>query len=336
MEFKDFFANTNDHNRSLEKIIRRILSNIPLSEIYKSNRKGFIRVNNKKVDLNTKINISDKISIAEFLIEKQNTNNTQNSQLTNTKNTNINFEDIFINQNIRIINKPSGITVHKANKQEADLSSIIQYQYIKSNNDQSLSFRVGALHRLDKYTTGILCFSQSLKGSVNFTNALQQNKIQKIYLTILQGKLQKELFLKDYIKKDKKINNFYTVSVNNEQQIDSSLAITNVYPLATGQIDGIDITFAKVIIKTGKTHQIRSQCAKAGYPLLGDNAYGAMKMQNSNFYLHAWQLISESSLDINFPKIITAALPKEFLNILKKSLRKIDLKSYNINSYETF
>ena len=62
MEFKDFFANTNDHNRSLEKIIRRILSNIPLSEIYKSNRKGFIRVNNKKVDLNTKINISDKIS----------------------------------------------------------------------------------------------------------------------------------------------------------------------------------------------------------------------------------------------------------------------------------
>lgn len=342
MDFIDFYAGKNDENRTLEKVIRKLLSNQSLTQIYKSHRKGFIKLNDKKVPLNLKITENDKISVASFLIQENiDTNNKSENKIDENQDiffNSIELENVFINENIRIINKPYGIPVQPSQKSPFSLSQIIENDYksihLKTN---SISFTPGPLHRLDKNTTGLLVFSQSIDGAQKFSQALKDGIIEKNYLTILQGNLVKNLYLENYIKKNNS-SSFHTVSVYEKPISDGSLAKTNVFPISNGKIKNIDVTFAKVQILTGKTHQIRSQCAFAGFPLLGDTAYNGSKFYDKeikqSFFLHAYELLCNSSLDIGLPKKIFAGIPKDFEKILKKFLRETDIKPYNRSVYE--
>lgn len=343
MDFIDFYAGKNDENRTLEKVIRKLLSHEPLTNIYKSHRNGFIKVNDKKVPLKQKLVENDKISVASFLVQNNIENQTKLDNKIQQKNNtlnNIQLENVFINENLRIINKPYGIPVQPSQKSQISLSEIIENDYksihLKIN---SISFTPGPLHRLDRNTTGLLVFSQSIEGAQKFSQAIKDGIIEKNYLTLLQGKLEKNLTLKNYIKKNNNSSSkFHTVSIYNTKIPDSDLAITNVFPIANGKINNINVTFAKVQILTGKTHQIRSQCANAGFPLFGDIAYNGISFKDKDikqdFFLHAYELISESSLDIGLPKKIYAGIPKDFEKILKKFLREMDIKPYNGNDYE--
>ncbi|NLM00865.1 MAG: RluA family pseudouridine synthase [Treponema sp.] len=338
MEFVDLFAGPNDNDRTLEKIIRKLLTNVSLSQIYKSSRNGLFKINDKIAKLNNKVYINDKISLPSFLMNISENNNLQN----NNKQYNNKLIDIFCNENFRIISKPYGINVHSASKNEISLDKIIKNEY-KSihHNNNSISFAPGPLHRLDKNTTGILVFSQSLDGARSFSNAMKHNALQKHYLTILCGKLEKNLHLRHYLKKSDNNQKFHTVDVFETNIYNSTLAITNVFPIDYGKFNNKFYTFAKVHIETGKTHQIRSQCSYAGFPLFADIAYGGEKniisKDNRKLFLHAFELenINCNELSNNgFPKKIICGIGKEFENILKNFLPKMDIKTYNISSYE--
>jgi 23S rRNA pseudouridine955/2504/2580 synthase len=53
----------------------------------------------------------------------------------------------------------------------------------------SLSFKTGPLHRLDRKTTGLLAFSQNLQGAQWFSQKIKSHEIQKVYLALLEGNL---------------------------------------------------------------------------------------------------------------------------------------------------
>lgn len=338
MDFRTFTAGENDDDRRVDKIVRIICPQMALSEVYKAIRKGLIKVNDKKTSQEYRICKGDKISIAAFLFDNFD-NNDNNVEKTdgNDKDLIIQKNEIevpvlFHNENIIIYNKPRNMLVHKStNSASSPALSLEVYtkkiyeQYKKENPERlSLAFTPGPLHRLDRYTTGIVAFSWSLNGARWFSENIKNHTIQKKYVGIVQGNIKKTQEWKSLIKQENKKSNkaFHTVIASkysdkdNQENPDGKEAYTLVTPLSHGKINGIEVTYAEFFIKTGRHHQIRAQAAQNGYPLYGDTAYGASASPQKTYFLHAHSLVIPSN-PIGLPDIIEAPLPADFKKVLE-------------------
>ncbi len=326
MNFVHFKAGKDDSGRRFDRIIRRFLSEESISSIYKSLRKGLIKLNGKKCDGSAKVFEDDGIQIADFLVSKNEKASGQNLY----KNEKIakplpESMVIFRNEDILILNKPYDIASQGGNG-KTSLSDMVKSDWeFHHQKKDSLSFSPGPLHRLDRKTSGILVFSQSLKGAKYFSEIIKNHTARKIYLGLCQGNLKSKQSWNDEISKteseDSKSqkNTFKTVEIGAGNE-NSKTAVTHAYPLAHGIFHGAkktEVTLVKYEIETGRTHQIRAQSAKHGFPLLGDTAYGGEKIDASkygrDFFLHAAALILPESkikceISENFKKILSDSL----------------------------
>ncbi len=324
MEFIHFSAGKDDNGRRLDKIVRNLLSEENLSGLYKAIRSGLIKVNGKKQKGEYRITSGDDICIADFLTLKSDFH--KKEEKANEASPLPVEWIIFKNQSLVFINKPYDLSVQKSQAGETSLNELVQKDYDFFNSKKtSLSFKTGPLHRLDKKTTGIIAFSQDLKGAQWFSQIVREHKIQKNYLALVEGTLEKPQFWTDKILKEdesQKIKTFHTVKVNSNDE-NSKESITQAIPLAHGTYLKKSVTLVKFNIKTGRTHQIRASSAFHGHPLLGDTAYGAQKInEKQTLFLHAWTLIlPENSLGI--PQKITCPPGENFVSILDTCLIKL-------------
>ncbi len=324
MEFIHFSAGKDDNGRRLDKIVRNLLSEENLSGLYKAIRSGLIKVNGKKQKGEYRITSGDDICIADFLTLKSDSR--KKEEKANEASPLPVEWIIFKNQSLVFINKPYDLSVQKSQSGETSLNELVQKDYDFFNSKKtSLSFKTGPLHRLDKKTTGIIAFSQDLKGAQWFSQIVREHKIQKNYLALVEGTLEKPQLWTDKILKEdesQKIKTFHTVKVNSNDE-NSKESITQAIPLAHGTYLKKSVTLVKFNIKTGRTHQIRASSAFHGHPLLGDTAYGAQKInEKQTLFLHAWTLIlPENSLGI--PQKITCPPGENFVSILDTCLIKL-------------
>ena len=324
MTFLHFTAGIDDSSRRLDKVLRRFLSEESLSSLYKSLRKGLVKVNGKKCDGSYRLCEGDDIQVAQFLAGK-----IIGSQRENDKPAKKTEDSLIIlkTKQLLFLNKPYDISVQPSSSSKGNsLSELVQGEYESSHKNSSLSFRTGPLHRLDRKTTGIIAFSQNLEGAKWFSEAIKNHRIQKIYLAILQGHLKENQLWEDFIEKRSDSRQFahspfHTVQVASEK---GKIAHTEVFPLSYGIFEGTKITLARILIKTGRTHQIRSQAAFHGFPLLGDTAYGGKKLDSKkygqDFFLHASELHFPENNPFELPKVLKAPPPENLLKIISSDM----------------
>lgn len=329
MDFEDFVAQINDDGKRIDKVLRVLIPNTSLSEIYRLLRKNFIKVNDKKIKEDYRICKNDKISIPKFALN-QNQDNYFSSKI-NQHFYKLNFQPVFENEHILILDKPYNLNVHG---DEFSLEAIVQDYYHSTRVDNSISFKPGPLHRLDKKTTGLVAFSMSLQGARWFCKNIENHKIQKIYYTIMEGKIEDSVQWDDFIENNhENKNNYYKVTAFSEKNLNNNNAKNasmQVFPLANGKFDGNDVTFVKIILKTGRKHQIRCQSALHSFPLLGDSIYGSKKNLQKlgfkqDFFLQAAELIIPQN-PINLPSCIKIPLNEKFIFLLKScGIQKTDI-----------
>lgn len=333
MEFVEFIAKKNDSDRRLDKLIKILLPNMPLSVIYKNIRTGFIRINGKKAKNEQHINENDVVGIE---IHLNNTYSLENKSSTKNENQNSNQElitkcTIFQNENILILNKPYDLPVQQSASTENSLDEIVKSIYIKN----SLSFVPGPLHRIDRQTTGAICFSQNLDCARWFQEQMMEHKITKTYLALVEGNISSETSWIDYLKKDDtsnyEKNAFHKSVISNET--DGKKAITNVMPLSHGKYQNKEITLALFQIPTGRNHQIRLQSSIHNHPIVGDVAYNSTIKQidgiKQKFFLHCYSLEFPKN-DFNIPEKVFAELSNDFDLMLKKCLIEKPKQAYTI------
>ena len=119
---------------------------------------------------------------------------------------------------------------------------------------------------------------------------------------------------------------FHTVSVSSGG--DGKAAYTEVTPLSHGIFNKKSVTLARILIKTGRTHQIRAQAAFHGFPLLGDTAYGGQKIDakkfGQEFFLHAAELHFPKDNPLGLAESIMAPIPQSFEKLLAQlTLKKV-------------
>ena len=217
MEFRDFTTGKDDDGRRLDRVLRIFLKEKSLSEIYKLIRKGLIKVNQKKTKPDAHLAEGDIISIAAFLFDSSGNQEPLEAEKISEPKLKLNI--VFENQHLLIIDKPYGYSVHGSQNEKLISLDKEVLAYLQSKNDntksESLSFKPGPLHRLDRNTSGLLAFSKSLLGAQWFSDCIKNHTIHKKYIGLAQGKLASEENWEDKLAdSEEKDNGFYTVSKN--------------------------------------------------------------------------------------------------------------------------
>ncbi|MDR2049353.1 MAG: RluA family pseudouridine synthase [Treponema sp.] len=302
----------NDAGRRLDRILRKALPGIPLSALYRLFRKKAILVDGKPAFGADTVKAGSVIRIpGEFPNPPRGGReipagpDPERPYPETSSKKSSPPEILFEGSGLLVLNKPAGLAVHGPDRD--NLNRWVQ-SYLEGRIPASLSFRPGPLHRLDKPTSGIVVFSTCLEGAKIFCKLLEEGKLVKTYLAVLEGNLEKEEVWNDSLFRDKKLRK----SLAGPEPL-SKKAVTRVRPAALSK----GLTLALVAPETGRTHQIRSQAALHHFPLWGDRKYGGTG--KGGFFLHALSLQFPPEEMPSLPRRITAPLPEAFSAFLREN-----------------
>lgn len=173
---------------------------------------------------------------------------------------------VYEDENIVIFNKPAGVPVHPSIKHQGDtLGNCFSAMY------QGLTFR--PINRLDKDTSGLCAVAKSAH-SANFYGG----KIDKVYFAVTEGKPVPAAEISGI--SWEKTNSGYRIDapigragesiIRREIRADGQRAVTNYTIIKANETHSL----VRVVLETGRTHQIRVHFSAVGHPLAGDDFYG--------------------------------------------------------------
>lgn len=267
-----------DSGQRLNKFLMKYLKEAPSSFVYKMLRKKNIVLNDKKAKGDEVLNSSDivKLYLSDDTIAKF-----RGRAVEQSSKPRIGITVLYEDQDIIAVHKKQGVLSQKAKQEDYSINEAI-VDYIRTNKDRykvSENFTPSVCNRLDMNTSGIILAGITLKGSQYLSRVLKDRSIDKYYYTIVKGCMNKTIYEKGFIKKDRD-NNISTVidvagyaslkSKGNVNPDDYSPIETEFIPVSGSK----DITLVKIKLITGKSHQIRAHLKSLGYPVAGDMKYG--------------------------------------------------------------
>lgn len=287
----------------LDKFLHKYLKEAPNSFLYKMMRKKNIVLNGKKVTGNEQIKEGDsiKLFLSEDTIEKFIGQCTMNDFTDLYRKAYAELKGIQVVsefEDVLFINKPAGILSQQAKANDLSANEWL-IGYLLSQNTISeedlKTFKPSVCNRLDRNTSGLLVCSKTLLGSQEMAKILKDRSLHKFYRCLVHGKCELNGVYEAFLYKDEKLNK---VSVYLDAKDCKGAFRDKLKPIKTGMkpveyYNDINCTELEIELFTGKTHQIRAQMDKLGFPLVGDIKYaGGEKVTNTNGQiLHAYRLV---------------------------------------------
>ena len=304
----------NDAGQRLAKFITKALD-IPMSLLYKSIRMKKIKVNRKRAEISTRLCEGDTVQC--FLPDEFFTKMTEEDSLGRiTPHLDIIFED----ENIMLLNKRPGVSVHEDEKGSTNtlITHVQAYLYQKGEYDPKgeMSFAPALCNRIDRNTGGIVIAAKNAEALRVMNEKIRLREIDKLYLAAVHGTPSPtEATISGYLLKDDK-NNIVRVYDKNPPR--GAKEIRTKYKIVA---KNADTSLIEVELLTGRTHQIRAHMAHIGHPLVGDGKYGINKEDRQNGY--KYQALYSYKLRFKFSKEVETVL--DYLDGREFSISKRDI-----------
>ena len=215
----------------------------------------------------------------------------------------LSLDIVFEDDDIAIIDKPSGMVVHSGAGHLTDTmanAAVTRWPKISSVGDTD---RPGIVHRLDRDTSGLLIIALNPTAYNNLTLMIKKHEIERIYTALVHGHPKSSTGTIDApIGRDPHHRTRQAVNAGGRPALTHYEVIREI-----GQF-----SFIKVRLETGRMHQIRVHMTAIGHPIVGDQTYGKRQgiANLRRQFLHA------SKLTFNHPisseKIsVTSKLPDD-------------------------
>ncbi|NJC98186.1 MAG: RluA family pseudouridine synthase [Anaerolineales bacterium] len=221
---------------------------------------------------------------------------------------------LFENEDVIVIDKPSGMVVHPAAGHSSGtlVNAVLGYDpEIEGIGGEE---RPGVVHRLDKETSGLILIAKNERAHRWLQEQFRLRKVEKTYLALVDGKPPTPAGrVETYIGRDpghrKRMAN---VSESRGREAISEYRTVEEFK---------DHTLLEFHPLTGRTHQIRLHCAFLKCPIVGDEVYGRRKptVEIERHFLHAHRL-KIILLGETKQRAFESPLPEELEQVLK-SLR---------------
>lgn len=267
---KEFTISKNDATLRLDKFIVKVCPTLPTSLMFKYIRTKRIKVNGKRAEISTRLNVGDIVSAYindEFFAEVA----PKYDFLSASNKIDIVYED----ENILLVDKKQGLLVHPDKNEYGDtlIARIQRYLYEKGeyNPKDENSFRPALANRIDRNTGGIVIAAKNAEALRILCDKIKYREIDKRYLTVVHGTpKQKSATLEGFLEKNEEKNKVYL----SNKKTDSNKTIKTKYTVLESKNN---LSLLEIELITGRTHQIRAHMASIGHALLGDGKYGRLR-----------------------------------------------------------
>lgn len=267
---------------------------ISRSTVKKMIDEGFVLVNGKKAKASLILSDADELFVKDGFI----------------KEASFEAEDIPINivyedDDLLVINKKSGMVVHPGNGNTSGtlVNALMHYTKNLSNKE---AFRPGIVHRIDKDTSGLMLVAKNDKAHDILAEGFKNKTIKREYIALVCGVIGEDSGVIDApIGRDAKDRKKMCVTSENSKKAVTHFKVLKRYE---------HYTLLRLILDTGRTHQIRVHMKYIGHPVYNDPVYGKA-------YNDFGQFLHSASIDFEQPTThehlhFECDVPKEFQDFL--------------------
>ena len=188
-------------------------------------------------------------------------------------------EILYEDKSIMVVRKPAGLAVQSAGIGQPDVVSELKSYLAKlpgAGRPGKGEPYLGIVHRLDQPVEGVLVFAKTPKAAAELNRQITSKTVTKEYLAVTaQLPEEKQGHLEDYLKKDNRTNSSSVVTPKTPGAKKASLDYSIQEEIKDERTATGKRILVKIILDTGRHHQIRVQMAHKGMPLLGDRKYNA-------------------------------------------------------------
>ena len=296
----------NDAKLRLDQFLAKQLPKYSRSRLQQLIRGGLVRLNEQSTRPRQIVRGGDRIDLTEPPLEK-----------IDIRPEPIPLEILFEDDDLIVINKPAGLTVHPGAGQREHTVVNALLSHCATLSGIGGKERPGIVHRLDKETSGCLVVAKNDMAHRELSKQFAARTVEKIYLALVAGKLRKPAGLIE-----EKIGRH---PVHRRRMRVTSLrgrTATTEYRVIRFSNQA---SLVECRLHSGRTHQLRVHLHHLGHPVLGDKIYAPRFAKNfPRQILHAWKLGFHHPRTGDW-KIFEAPLPADFATAIKLKIESQQL-----------